>query len=330
MKSEVRKLEDLVNMDSPEAVFSEAGVIFRIMFPGGDFAPVYKACEDIVALFKGDYPGYRGCNIYYHDLKHTTDCLMATTRLIHGAFAKGVRLTERHVCLGLVSSLLHDTGYIQGIWETGGTGAQYTLTHIERSISFMEKYFAGNDYSTDDLLFCRGCLKCTGLDVNIGEIPFESTEHEFLGKALGTADLLGQMADRTYLERLPFLYCEFEEGGVPGFSDELDLLRKTPGFWEFTKKRFAEDLGGVEGWMLHHFDARWGIARDLYRDAIENNMHYLKYVIDYHESDYKDCLRRGGLMNLLRELESPKAAERPTAGKELKTPGPGDDGRSRT
>lgn len=304
MSPEVLKLEDFVNMDNPQAVFSEVGLIARIMFPNGDSSRLHKVCLDIRALFNGDYPGYRKCNIHYHDMKHTTDCLMAMARLVHGARLNGLRLTEDQVHLGLVASLLHDTGYIQESAETTGTGAQYTLTHVERSISFAERYLRDNGYPSEDVRLCRRCLRCTGLDVKIEDVPFESPEHEFLGKALGTADLLGQMADRTYLERLPLLFREFREGGVPGFSNELDLLKKTPDFWEFTKNRFRTQLGGVDRHMIHHFKSRWGVNRDCYKEAIENNILYLRHIIQHHESDYLECLRRGRLLEALRQIEA--------------------------
>jgi hypothetical protein len=304
MSPEAVKLEDFVNMDNPQAVFSEVGLIVRVMFPNGDPSPLHKACMDIRALFNGDYPGYRKCNIHYHDMKHTTDCLMAMARLIHGACLNGLRPSEGQVILGLTSSLLHDTGYIQETAETTGTGAQYTLTHVERSISFAKRYLLDNGYSSEDVRFCRRCLRCTGLDVKINEVQFESPEHEFLGQALGTADLLGQMADRTYLERLPLLFREFLEGGVPGFADELDLLKKTPGFWEFTKNRFRTQLGGVDRYMIHHFKSRWGVNRDCYREAIENNLRYLKHIVEHHKSDYFEYLRRGNLLKALREIEA--------------------------
>ncbi|ABK17026.1 hypothetical protein [Syntrophobacter fumaroxidans] len=303
MGPESVKLEDLVNMDNPQAVFSEVGLIVRVMFPNGDYSPLLKVCLDIRSLFEGNYPGYRKCNIHYHDLKHTTDCLLAMARLIHGALLAGLRLTEKQAVLGLVSSLLHDTGYIQEAKETKGTGAQYTLTHVERSIFFAERYLRENGYSSRDARFCHRCLRCTGLDVKIAEIPFESMEHEFLGKALGSADLLGQMADRTYLERLPLLFHEFREGGVPGFADELDLIKKTPEFWEFTKNRFRTQLGGVDRYMINHFKSRWGIDRDCYKEAIENNMRYLTHVIEHHESDYRAHLRRGNRAKSMALLE---------------------------
>ncbi len=63
-----------------------------------------------------------------------------------------------------------------------------------------------------------------------------------VGFALGTADLLGQMAAPDYVDKLPVLYSEFAEaarysadgkmkaGGF--FTSADDLMQKTPLFWE--------------------------------------------------------------------------------------------------
>jgi hypothetical protein len=286
------KFEDLVCMDNPAEVMEEVERVVLLMFPEFNFKPFHKTFQDVVKLFGGEYPGFKECNVHYHDLKHTTDCLMAMVRLIHGASVNGARIDQNNVALGLVSALLHDAGYIQCVEDDSGTGAKYTLTHVQRSIDFMKQYFSANGYSAGELQQCVNHLWCTGLDVRLDEIQFEHNEHAVLGKMLGTADLLGQMADRTYLERLPFLYDEFKEGGVPGFQDELDLLRKTPVFWEITKLRFAQALDNMDRYMRDHFRVRWGIDRDLYREAIERNIGHIKTIVQNHEKDYRKYLRR--------------------------------------
>jgi len=292
MRHEEVKLEDLVCMEKPRHVFDEVSRIASMIFPEGDFSRVESAFADVRDLFGGRFPGYRECNIHYHDLKHTMDCFLAMARLIHGAWATGLGITRDGMLLGLISSLLHDTGYIQPVEDCAGTGAKYTLHHIERSIHFAERYFGSRGFSSDEFQFCRDCMRCTGLDIRIDQIVFISREHEFLGKMLGTADLLGQMADRTYLEKLPYLFAEFKEGGVPGFENELDLIAKTPGFWEFTKKRFAGELSGVDRFMEDHFRVRWGIERDLYREAIDRGMEHLKSAMENHGGDLKDKFKR--------------------------------------
>lgn len=303
MGFEIIKLEDLVYMNNPRAVLEEVDRIVRSMFPSFHFDKFHNVFEDVLSLFGGTFPGYRKCNLNYHDLKHTTDCLLAHTRLIHGASVRGIRINEQDVSLGLIASLLHDTGYIQDREDTTGTGAKHTLRHIERSIRFARIYFASQGYRSEDFQRCHNYLECTGLDACIEEIPFGTPEHGLLGKMLGAADLLGQMANRTYLEKLPFLFHEFKEGDVPGFENERDLILKTPDFWEFTKKRLAEELGGVDEYMKDHFRVRWGVDRDLYRESIENNISYLKQILRDHFYDYRKQLRRGGLRDVLNKME---------------------------
>ncbi|MHC1728231.1 MAG: hypothetical protein AB9866_19865 [Syntrophobacteraceae bacterium] len=294
--SDPLQIEDLVDMEDPEAVFFETCIIARLIHPEIDLRFFQTAFKNTLRLFRGEYSGYRKCNILYHDLKHTTDCLLAIARLLHGASLRGRVVTPGNLILGLIAALFHDSGYIQRNDEISGTGAKFTLGHIDRSIAFLEKYARLHIYLETDLPALRNFLRCTGLDVEVKNIAFGSGEHELIGKALGTADLLGQMADRTYLERLPLLFHEFCEGGVPGFKDEIDLIKKTPGFWEFTKTRFEVDLGGLDLYMKNHFQARWGINCDLYRQAIEENIGYLKRLMENHEKNYRNYLRRGGIL----------------------------------
>ena len=285
--------EDLIPMDDPQAVFEEVCRIVAAMNTQQDFTVLFKVFEDVVKLFRGEYPGYQKCNTWYHDLKHTTDCLLAMARLIHGAYLNGLPLPDRDVVLGLTAALLHDTGYIQSDDDLEGTGAKYTLVHVVRSVAFMEKYFDQAGFSSRDLDYCRCCVHCTGLEMKIEEICFESAYHQQVGWMLGTADLLGQMADCNYLERLPFLYREFKEAQVPGFESELDLLRKTPAFWDFIQFRMVSELGNVNRYMLDHFRAWWGLDRDLNRETIEGNIAYLNFVLKNHKSEYRKYLRQG-------------------------------------
>ena len=243
-------------------------------------------------LFKGCYPGFKRCNTNYHDLRHTMMVLLAMVRLIHGAFLGGIKFTDKEINLGLISALMHDTGYIQAADDHLGTGAKYTLIHIKRSIMFVQDYYADENYFHDDLECFNDILICTGLNMNIKNVTFLSTNIEIIGKMLGTADLLGQMADRLYLEKLIPLFHEFEEGKVPGFESELDLLRKTTNFYKSAQARFENDLGNVNRYMISHFQHRWNIERNIYNESIEKNINYLKYILKSNSKNLHDCLRR--------------------------------------
>ncbi len=289
-------LLNVVDMDDPQSVLEESKAIVLMMFNPFDFSWLDKAFSDFVDLFAGNYPGYQKCNTRYHDLKHTTDTLLAMARLIQGATTTGIPVTHRGVSLGLISALMHDTGYIQTLDDRAGTGAKYTLNHVDRSIDFMRRYLKDKGYPREDFIFCRNIVSCTGLDIRVKKVHFVDSENEILGKILGTADLQGQMADRFYLAKLIYLYHEFREGGVAGYESELDLLRKTPGFYQMILSRYDEELGGVRRYMRCHFKSRWGLDEDPYKTTIEEHIAHLKHTLQYHPDNYRDHLRRGCLI----------------------------------
>ena len=293
------QLSRLVDMENPHAVLNEVENIVSTLYSDFDFEILNHVFTDIVQLFGGEYPGYSRCQTQYHDLKHTTDTFLAMARLIHGAVLEGENLTREHVILGLVCALMHDTGYIRSLDDDGITNTHEVLTDIRRSIAFMDRYRSDHGLSLEIFNHCSLILACTDLSADIAEIHFPSREIELLAKLLGTADLLGQMADRTYLEKLLFLFYEFRDGGVMGYDNELDLLKKTRDFYAMIRQRITKDLSGVNEYMRHHFKARWDLDRDLYIEAVENHISYLKFILKHHEKDYRDHLRRGGLVRRL-------------------------------
>lgn len=300
MEASKIQLSKFVDMKNPQKVLEEVKKIVLMIFPQFDFGQVDQVFHDVIKLFRGEYPGYKGCNTEYHDSKHTTDALMAMIRLIHGGVLRGETFSQKNVNMGLITTFLHDAGYIETLDESG-TGAKFTLVHIQRSIEFLHRYFKGENFSREDFKNCSDMLRCTGLNVKIHEIKFSSRETELLGKMLGTADLLGQMADRTYLEKLLFLFYEFREGHVGTYTSELDMLKKTLSFYDITKERLATELGGVNKYMIFHFKKRWNIDMDLYKETMKRNRDYLKYIVENHEKKYRNYLRRGGYVKKLHE-----------------------------
>jgi len=301
---EETQLSRLINMENPQSILDEVQTIVSMMFKEFDFDILNHIFQDVVRLFRGEYPGYQKCNTEYHNLKHTTDTFLAMARLVHGAFVSGEKFTSNQVTLGLTCALMHDTGYIQTRDDEMGTGAKYTGMDTKRSIVFMEKYIADSGFSKKHFNNYPNILICAGLDAEIRKIQFESRQTEVMCKMLGTADLLGQMADRTYLEKLLFLYYEFKEGGVMGYANELDLLKKTMDFYDMTQKRFTDVLGGMNKYMRYHFKARWDVDKDLYMDSIKKHIHYLKFILENHEKDYRGHLKRGGMVEKLNEKHS--------------------------
>jgi hypothetical protein len=274
--------------------------ILSLFSPDFDTKPVSEAFITTVKIFKGKYPGFRECNTEYHDLRHTIDTLLAMVRLTHGAVLNGISITDRNICVGLIAALLHDSGYVQEEHDREGTGAKYTVNHVQRSMDFLE--YMGTEFrlNKEEISAGRMMIHCTDITEDMTTIIFPSAEVEFLSKMLGTADLLAQMADRMYLEKLLFLYREFKEAGVGGYEDELDLLRKTVEFYDLIAHRLEILLDGNDRFMISHFESRWQINENLYQKSIEQHRNYLKHILEKSDSDPRDYLRRGGVIEKIR------------------------------
>lgn len=297
-----RQLSQLVDMYDPAAVLAEAKRIFTDRYGAATFEPVEKAFADVLRLYAGGYPGYCACNTRYHDIMHITDSFLAMARLLDGYNAAHSALfPARLASVGLIAALLHDAGFIQRRGDRKGTGAKYTVTHVARSVAFIRSYLTRNGFGGNDVRAASNALWCTDLSTRLPDIAFGNRREKVLGFMLGSADLLGQMASRCYLERLVLLYGEFREAGVPGFTSELDLLRKTAGFYRLMDERLSVSLGDVRRYLRPHFKARYGVDRDMYRESMERQMGFLRSVVLDHPRSYSGYLRRA----ILRETVPP-------------------------
>ena len=299
------KLYDLVDLTRPPDVLNELNHIISLVVSDFDHALLEEIFAEIEALFSGDYPGYRASNTKYHDFEHTCAVTLAAVRLIHGAFLEKKIFTAKNVLLGLLGAIFHDIGFIQTEDDKDGSGAKYTIGHELRSIEFMKTYLASKSLDAQDIEACAQLIMCTILNLSIKDLTFASKDLKLLGKIVGSADLLAQMADREYLEKLFMLFKEFEEAGMPGYGSELELLQKTEDFYnKVALQRLSEDFSGVFTLMQLHFKERWNLERDLYQESILANIEYLRTIVhrcDETYSCYLEFLRRGGLAEKLRE-----------------------------
>jgi hypothetical protein len=293
----------LMDMEDPVAVLEEIKTVIRMVYPDFDHDPFERAFDITVSLFRGNYPGYRECNTDYHDLRHTTDVTLAMVRLIHGLYLEGRTVSSEMANLVLICAVMHDTGYIQRKDDPEGTGGKYTAIHVKRSIEFVGSYFKQHGFPSGVHEVCARMITATDLSVGLGDIPFETAEEELLGKMLFAADLLGQMGDRMYLEKLLYLYKEFSEAGVAEYKSEDDLLEKTIGFCGFINRRLEMDAGYSGVYMRSHFRERWDLDLDLYQKAMDNNIDYLRQILENHRGDYRNMLNRGGIVRRISDME---------------------------
>ena len=228
-------------------------------------------------LFEGRYPGYQASDTAYHNFEHTCDATVAVTRILDGHIKGGEapEIGHRDLELAVAATLLHDCGFIKEEGDHSGTGAKHTLDHVKRSGDFARVGLSALGATPDEIEMVRLAIDCTGVQVNVQELPFRNDRERFLGFALGTGDMLAQMSAPDYPERLENLYREFQEAAltpqgadswIARYSSADDLKRRTRQFWE----------GYVKGTML---DIQWdGVHKNLLRHFENGENHYFSEI----------------------------------------------------
>ncbi|MDD3815192.1 MAG: hypothetical protein PHZ02_11165 [Desulfocapsaceae bacterium] len=239
-----------------------------------------KLNHDVTRLFAGNYPGFRASTTPYHNLNHTTSVALATARLLHGLTCTGQDIAIQVMELALYSAYFHDTGLLMETSDRATSGAIYTQNHEKRSITFMTQYLAENNLSNLLPQECSAVIECTNLTVDPKDISFPSPASKLAGYILGSADILAQMADRYYLERLPFLFQELKEGGLKDHDSAIALIQDTSFFYHnIITERLEKAFANTAEAMQVHFYQRWQINDNLYYTNIEKNIDYLKKIL---------------------------------------------------
>ena len=283
-----------IQVSDPAAVHRAVAGILSDLYPEHDFASLGRAYDDLVRLFRGEYPGFRGCETWYHDLQHTLDVTLALARLIDGhdrSEPRAEHIGAERAEIAIIVGLFHDSGYMRRSGDSRHLhGAEYTRTHVTRSARFLAEYLPLLGHARHVPMVAR-LVHFTGYEVPLDRIVVEDPLWRRAGHLLGTADLIAQMADRCYLEKCrDRLYKEFLLGGVARhptpdgpdivtYSSPRDLLLKTPGFCASTKQvRLDSAFGSVYRYASVHFD-----GPNHYMESIDASLAHLDRVIRANE-----------------------------------------------
>lgn len=264
----------------PTAVAHEVQLIYLSLFPEGNRLIVPRAFGVVIDCFSGGNPSYLPIDALYHDVEHTLQGTLCFARLLRNRHLAGdePHLDGDQFELGLLAMLLHDTGYLKRKGDTEGTGAKYTPIHVRRSAEFAAECLAIKGFSPGDVRAIQNMIQCTGIGAEPEKIPFQNDWERVLGRALATADLLGQMAAPDYVDKLPILFEEFAEAArhdqgrtaaLTCFKTADELVQKTPDFWDnYVKPRLDGELAGLHRFLADPFPD----GPNRYFEAIEANM----------------------------------------------------------
>ena len=149
-------------------------------------------------------------------------------------------------------------------------------------MDFAAQLLQGRLLADSEIKAVQNMICCTGVEMDIARIPFQNEIEKLVGYALGTGDLLGQMAARDYIEKLPILFEEFAEAQLfskPPFNSHItfdsvnDLMGKTPLFWESYVKPKIE--GEFES-LYKFLNDPYPTGPNRYLERIETNLDRLR------------------------------------------------------
>jgi hypothetical protein len=283
-------VSNTVDVSDAAAVAEAVSEVLGGCYPGLDLSVLAILFRDFSRLYSGNYPGYRACDVRYHNAQHVLDVTLAMARLLDGYernHASDEALGPELAMIGIAAALFHDAGYIRRTRDSRHkNGAAYTRVHVSRSIRFVSSYLpqVGLEHMVGP---CARIMHFTGYEVDLQDVTVANDQEHVLGRLLGTADLIAQMADIGYAQKChDFLYEEFAVGGLASGENEVvhngvtyhsakHLLHQTPAF---IQTAIDVRLNGLFN-GVHRYAAVYFGGQHLYMDAIQENFRGLMAML---------------------------------------------------
>ena len=200
----------------------------------------------------------------YHDVEHTCMVTLCGQEIFSGKKALEGELNSADWLHFTLALLFHDIGYVKNILvgdngsdqvinadgEThtlrdGDTDASLTPYHVERGKLFIKQRNWHSDVDQDLLV---DLISYTQFPIPMRSIASTTEEEKFqaLASLVGSADLIGQLADPMYDIKIPRLFYEFSETGSArkmGYKTPADLRAGYPSFYlNFVKPHIGNAL----------------------------------------------------------------------------------------
>ncbi len=186
----------------------------------------------------------------YHNVEHTILVTLVGQEILRGKYIREGNISQNNWLEVIVSLLFHDVGYVKGICsqdkhserlyatgidnktiylEFGATDASLTPYHVDRGKMFIQEHFT--NHNLIDFKMIQRNIELTRFPVPNDEEHSSTVNYPGLVRA---ADLIGQLSDPRYLEKIPALFYEFAEIGTNkalGYSHPGDLRVGYPNFF---------------------------------------------------------------------------------------------------
>ncbi len=227
-----------------EAFVAHTVAEFQTLFPSPDVRQRH-ALEQAAGIALNSL---LNCDCAYHDLEHTILVTNVGQVILKGRQIARGDLTAHDWLQGVVAMLFHDIGYLRNLLAedsasgsvvdadghrvsapVGATDAFMTPYHVTRGSLYIAQRFTQDP--AIDVEAVMDCIEMTRFPVPATQ-AYQATDT--LPGLVRAADLIGQMADPQYLQKLSRLYAEFVETGEArrlGFSNAGALHSGFPEFF---------------------------------------------------------------------------------------------------
>ncbi len=218
---------------------------YQAMF--GSKGPQYD--QVFVDIAKSVLPRLAMGDAPYHTVEHTLQVIKVGQAILEGKQSYEGSVSPRDWLSMLVALLCHDIGYIKGIcpgdrpqchrYDTGkggqvylhpqATGAALSEHHVARSQAYVATHFSQRPWL--DVAAIQWNIEMTRFPVPDDARYRDTASYGGLCRA---ADLLGQLGDPRYMQKLSALFDEFEETGTNqtlGYKTPADLRASYPHFY---------------------------------------------------------------------------------------------------
>lgn len=189
-------------------------------------------------------------NALYHNIEHTVFVTLVGQQILRGKHIRDGGVSGEDWLHFMISLVCHDMGYVKGVCRAdriplrlyatgkddmtvtlpvGSTDASLTPYHVDRGKLFIEERFGGHKLIDANVI--KNNIELTRFPVPLDSDHQDTVNYPGLVRA---ADLIGQLSDPRYLQKIPALFYEFEETGVNkelGYRNPEDLRLNYPKFY---------------------------------------------------------------------------------------------------
>ncbi|MBE9114473.1 metal-dependent phosphohydrolase [Lusitaniella coriacea LEGE 07157] len=186
----------------------------------------------------------------YHNVEHTIFVTLVGQEVLRGRHIQEGGVSCEDWLHFQISLLCHDIGYVRGVCQAdrarkglyatgvgnemmhtppGASDACMAPYHVDRGKLFVQERFGGHKLIDAEML--KENIELTRFPVPADEDHKDTENYPGLVRA---ADLIGQLSDPRYLQKIPALFYEFEEMGtnkILGYKTPGDLRTKYPSFY---------------------------------------------------------------------------------------------------